>query len=339
MRAVNFQKWAHIAGDWAKRFATAKALILMYHRVAEPERDPWGLAVSPQRFGEQMAMLKKYAQPIRLGELIQHLRSGRCPERAVAVTFDDGYADNLYQAKPILDRHQIPATVFIATDYVRQERPFWWDILEDICFQPQQLPRTLHWPLAGREEPIDLGQAAAGRTSGAGVFPWEAEPGTRLHFFYTVWEKLLRLPLADREDALRQLADWSGQQPRQAADRRPMRPDELPALESSGWVEIGAHTASHAALSAHSRTLQREEIAKSKSYLEYLLRHPICTFSYPYGDYSRTTVALVKALGFTGACTTQESIVWKRSRSHYLPRFNVLNWKGDTFKNRIINQL
>ena len=338
MMALNLQKWRHTVGDWVKQFATAKALILMYHRVAEPERDPWGLAVAPQRFEEQMVILKKYAQPIRLGELIQQLRSGRCPERAVAVTFDDGYADNLYQAKPILDRHQIPATVFIATDYVRQERPFWWDTLADICFQPEQLPKTLRWPLS-REEPIELKQAAVDRTSGAGVFPWEAALGTRLHFFYTIWEKLIRLPVAEREDALRQLTDWSGQQPRQAADRRPIRADELPALESSSWVEIGAHTASHAALSAHSRARQREEIAKSKSYLEHLLRHPVCTFSYPYGDYSRTTVALVKALGFTGACTTQESAVWKRSPSHRLPRCNVLNWKGDTFKNRIINQL
>jgi len=338
MTAVNFQKWGRAAGDWVKRFATARALILMYHRVAEPERDPWGLAVSPQRFEEQMAILKKYAQPMRLGELIQQLRSGRCPERAVAVTFDDGYADNLYQAKPVLDRYQIPATVFIATDYIRQERPFWWDTLEDICFQPQQLPKTLTWPL-GRKKTIDLRQAAADRTSGAGVFPWEAAPGTRLHFFYTVWEKLLRLPVAQREDALRQLADWSGHPPKQPADRRPLRPEELPALESSGWVETGAHTLSHAALSAHSRARQTEEIAKSKSYLEGLLRHPVCTFSYPYGDYSRTTVALVKALGFIGACTTQESVIWKRSCPHRLPRRNVLNWKGETFKNRILSQL
>lgn len=339
MTAVNLQKWGRAAGDWVKRFATTRASILMYHRVAEPERDPWGLAVSPQRFEEQMAVLKKCAQPIRLGELIQQLRSGRCPERAVAVTFDDGYADNLYQAKPVLDRYQIPATVFIATDYVRQARPFWWDTLEDICFQPEQLPKTLHWSLAGREEQIDLGQAASDRTSGAGIFPWEAKPGTRLHFFYTIWEKLLRLPIAEQEDALRQLADWSGQQPWHPDGRRPMRADELPTLESSGWVEIGAHTASHAALSAQSRTRQREEIAKSKSYLEHLLQHPICTFSYPYGDYSRTTAALVKALGFTGACTTQEAIVWKHSRSYCLPRFNVLNWKGDTFKNKILSQL
>jgi peptidoglycan/xylan/chitin deacetylase (PgdA/CDA1 family) len=106
--------------------------ILLYHRVAEPPRDPWSLAVSPAAFERQVAFLAGHCAPLPLAELLERRRRGALPRRAVALTFDDGYADNLHAALPALERHGVPATVYVATGYVGADRPFWWDEAEEL---------------------------------------------------------------------------------------------------------------------------------------------------------------------------------------------------------------
>src|SRR6185437_3528364 len=103
--------------------------ILMYHRVADVAVDPWRLAVSPGWFERQMADLARHRSPMPVGELVDRLRRGTAPKDAVAVTFDDGYVDNLVYAKPILAEYGIPATLFLPTGSVGQPEEFWWDEL------------------------------------------------------------------------------------------------------------------------------------------------------------------------------------------------------------------
>jgi peptidoglycan/xylan/chitin deacetylase (PgdA/CDA1 family) len=106
------------------RFRTG-ALILGYHRVADVDKDPLHLFVSLENFAEQMEVIRQIACPISMQGLVSRFQDGDHPRNAVAVTFDDGYADILYQALPILARYDIPATIFLATGYLG--RKFWWD--------------------------------------------------------------------------------------------------------------------------------------------------------------------------------------------------------------------
>jgi peptidoglycan/xylan/chitin deacetylase (PgdA/CDA1 family) len=92
--------------------------ILMYHRVAAVQQDPWDLAVSPDTFEQQLAYLKRNNTTMALDKLVQGLRGGKLPDNAVAITFDDGYRDNLVQAKPLLAHYGLPATLFLATGLV-----------------------------------------------------------------------------------------------------------------------------------------------------------------------------------------------------------------------------
>src|ERR1700722_15380665 len=92
-------------------------VVLMYHRIDDPPVDPWGICVSADRFKEQMECLSRLNVACHLNDI--QSRGGR-----VAVTFDDGYADNLYAAKPILERYAIPATVFVISGSSDQES-FW----------------------------------------------------------------------------------------------------------------------------------------------------------------------------------------------------------------------
>ena len=101
-----------------------RPLVLLYHRVAQLDDDPWQLAVTPRHFEQQLRVLKTFFRIVPLTQLVEDAQNG-----TVAITFDDGYADNLTIAAPILERHHAPATFFIATEPIRSQREFWWDEL------------------------------------------------------------------------------------------------------------------------------------------------------------------------------------------------------------------
>ena len=91
--------------------------------------DPWGLAVQPDRFEQQLAVVRRTRYPLPMSEFVSRLERGTLPDKAVAVTFDDGYVDNLHEAsrdwRPrVCRRHcsSLPAS----SDSVRST---WWDEL------------------------------------------------------------------------------------------------------------------------------------------------------------------------------------------------------------------
>jgi peptidoglycan/xylan/chitin deacetylase (PgdA/CDA1 family) len=83
--------------------------------------------VTPQHFADHLEALQKNYHPVSLKELTHAIKEGRIPDNAIAVTFDDGYADNLYAAKPLLEHYNTPATVFVTAGYIGQEKKFNWD--------------------------------------------------------------------------------------------------------------------------------------------------------------------------------------------------------------------
>ena len=101
----------------------------MYHRIAHAAVDPWELAVDPDRFEQHLDVLRRTRTPMSLEEFIRRLDAGSLPADAVVVTFDDGYADNLFNAKPRLISADIPATVFLSTGYLGRPGEYWWDEL------------------------------------------------------------------------------------------------------------------------------------------------------------------------------------------------------------------
>ena len=96
-----------------------------------------------------------------LRELSQAYQQENLPRRAVVVTFDDGYYDNLANAKPLLERYSIPATLFVATGYSEREGEFWSDELERLLLQPGNLPDTLNLTITGKRHHWNLGDATS----------------------------------------------------------------------------------------------------------------------------------------------------------------------------------
>ena len=117
--------------------------MLVYHRIGERSLDPWHLMIDPEIFAGQIETLARDWTPISLSELVEGVGRRQLPERAVAVTFDDGYADNLELAAPILLGHRIPATLFVAAELIDAGGPPWWDELASLLLEPARLPTTL----------------------------------------------------------------------------------------------------------------------------------------------------------------------------------------------------
>ena len=315
------------------RRMTARAVILMYHRIGPADGDPWHLGVSPERFDEHLSVLTKVMHPLSMGQLVKALHERRLPRRAAVVTLDDGYADNLHTAKPLLERHRVPATVFVTSGYVGLPREFWWDELEGYVLHPDLLPPTLRLELGGRVHQLELGEAArydeAQRRGDRTRRTWEAAASTRLGFYRAVWELLRSAPDSERRRGLDALRAWAGHDGRARATRRPLARDELVALGRDGLVEIGAHSVSHPHLSTLDTAGQREEIQRCKAYLEGIVSRPVTSFAYPHGDFAPVTATLVREAGFASACSTVTASIGARSDAYALPRFAVGDCSGD----------
>ena len=320
----------------------SKVLILLYHRVAELPCDPQLLSVTPKHFEEHLEVLRRLGRPISLQELAKRLRSGNLLHRSVVLTFDDGYADNLRNAEPMLERHGFPATAFVTTGYAGGSREFWWDELERLLLQPGTLPPTLCVSVNGSVARWDLGDAAVygdddyGRYRGWNVL--ETGDPTPRHAVYRVLCPLLRpLPEGDRRKALDQLGALAPTEAAPRAVNRPLSVADVSRLPENGLVEVGAHTVTHSVLSPLSGPAQKAEIEGSKRWLEEVLGHPVSAFSYPYGkrsDYTPETVALVREAGFGCACSNFAGVVGRDTDLFELPRILIRDWDGDEFARR-----
>jgi peptidoglycan/xylan/chitin deacetylase (PgdA/CDA1 family) len=325
-----------------KRFA-AKSLILMYHRVADVELDPWSICVTPQQFGEQLEVLQEYANPISLKQFIEAHQNGGVPHGSVVITFDDGYADNLHYAKPLLECYNLPATIFISTGYIGQGQEFWWDELERLLLRPGQLPEQLDLKIDGIYHRWELGDAAnyceedywRDRNQRA----WDSDPNSRMFFYFSVWQKLRLLSDSDRRTLLDNLSTWVGDAPVISQHTRSLSPEELTTLGQGNLIEIGAHTVTHPCLSLQPKTSQQDEIQRSKAELETLLNRPVTSFSYPFGDYTAETVELTRSAGFVCACSTAQESIWRHSDRFELPRLAVQNWNREDFRQQLVRWL
>jgi peptidoglycan/xylan/chitin deacetylase (PgdA/CDA1 family) len=256
--------------------------VLIFHRVL-PEPD----ALFPQemharRFDEMCGWLKSWFNVLPLDQAVVRLQAGSLPERAACITFDDGYADNHDVAAPILKRHGLTATFFIATGFLDGGR-MWNDTVIESFRQ------------AGKAT-VDLGQA--------GCFPINTFAEKRAAID-SVIRQLKYLPIDERLVLAAQVAESAQAAP---PDNLMMTSPQVKALRQWG-MQIGAHTMSHPILARLAEVDARQEIKSSKDCLEGLLGERVGLFAYPNGkpneDYHSRTVEIVRSLGFDAAVSTQ----------------------------------
>ncbi len=325
------------AKHWLRYHLAAHALILMYHRVALLENDPHLLAVTPEHFAAHLEIMRQYGRPMLLSQLAHAVGNGHLPDRALVVTFDDGYADNLYHAKPLLRRFDIPATVFVVAAQLESRLEFWWDELDRLLLQPGMLPVSLQLEIGGKAHEWQLGQASEYGT--ADYFrdaAWHIEcpqdPTPRHALFRELFSHVLGLTEDDRAGLFEQLRSWAGVEPAGRPTHRVLTAAELHSLAEDGLIDVGAHTMNHPLLAGLPAPQQAREVRDSKACLESVLQRPVSSFAYPNGSYTRETVSIVKGAGFDAACTSEADVIWQAVDPFQLPRLGVRDWDGATFQ-------
>jgi peptidoglycan/xylan/chitin deacetylase (PgdA/CDA1 family) len=298
-------------------------VILMYHRVVDVSSTAHQIATSPDHFHQHMEHLQSNYHPMRLTDVAAALDENSLPRRGVVVTFDDGYIDNYTFAFPILEKFQVPATIFVTSGYIGRNREYWWDELERIFFNSEHLPEKLKTSINGTDIELQL--------------PTTNKEQRRLthksmHAF------LRNLRPEDRDNVLSSLATWAGVEENCRQEYRCMNTDEILKLSQSGVIDIGAHTITHPVLSTLSVEEQYDEMVGSQKRLESILGRPVHTFAYPYGasgDFTPQTLEIVREAGFKAVCTTVSGTVTNEKDPMSLPRRTVGDWDLVTFEQQL----
>ena len=261
--------------------------VLMYHRIRDHDASLGGLPL--EVFTAHMEWLRERCDPIWPEELPERLRETRPRKPAVLVTFDDGFRDYHDRAYPVLRRLQIPATVFLATQFMDRggEGIMWTEELQWAAVSTQKKSVTLPWDtqktleLPDREARARLGEIAR--------------------------EHLKSLPDDERRTTLDALLRELGGAPNRG--REMLNWDEVRATMQ--WTRYGGHTHTHPILSRLPRPEAEREIATCRERIKAETGHDPKTFAYPNGrasDYTAETQAILKEQGFTLAFTTVEGV-------------------------------
>ena len=304
----------------------------MYHRIASPRSDVWEVAVSADRFEQQLKVLQQKMNIVSLQELID---TSHLSGNMAAITFDDGYIDNFEIAKPILEQYQTPATFFITSKQTEKEQFYWWDVLENCILFAEKLPHVFE--LFENDFPLKFFLENETQLSEQLIKihrSWKAcsEPPHTLRskLFYSLWQFLKALPHVQQQQRLKEIVSWAGTPKFIAADYRTMSNTELGELAGNSLFTIGAHTVTHPALGQHDAAFQKNEMMENRRFLQQIINKEVNLLAYPYGNYNSDTLMLAWELGFKAAFTTEEK-VFDISKIYRLGRFQVKNITGEEF--------
>ncbi len=283
--------------------ASARLSILIFHRVLAAPDPLFPHEVDAERFSRICAWVRRWFNVLPLDLACQRLRDRSLPARALAITFDDGYADNHDIALPILRQHGLSATFFVATGFLDGGRMWNDTLVEAVRLTRSDQLNVESAGLAGLER-LPVRSFAERREAIRGLI------------------KACRyLPVEQRERATQAIAAAAGTQ---LPTNLMMRSSQVQAMVAQGML-LGGHTVSHPILTRLPRAQARSEMQMGKDRLEALTQVPIKLFAYPNGkpeeDFSADHVQLAQEIGFEAAVTTAWGTSQSDSNRFKLPRF------------------
>ncbi|MBA4282489.1 polysaccharide deacetylase family protein, partial [Ralstonia sp.] len=283
--------------------ARGRLSVLIFHRVL-PQADPLLPGeFDALRFAQLCSWVRQWFRVLPLEAAVERLRAGDLPARAMAITFDDGYADNHDVALPILQATGLSATFFVATGFLNGGR-MWNDTLIEA------VRRTRH-------DRLDLAEAGI---EGLASLAVDSLPARR-----AAVSALIRgcryLPPTQRARAVEGVARAAGVR---LPDGLMMNDDQVRLLRKAG-MGIGGHTVNHPILARLAAQDALSEIAQGKACLQEILQDDVSLFAYPNGrpdeDYRAEHTAMVQASGYRAAFTTAWGSACSGSDLFQLPRF------------------
>jgi peptidoglycan/xylan/chitin deacetylase (PgdA/CDA1 family) len=279
----------------------AKLSILIFHRVLAQPDPLFPGEQGVRRFDEILCWMARWFQVIPLDQAVSQLAAGTLPARAAAITFDDGYADNATEALPVLKKHGMAATFFVATSFLDGGRMWNDSVIETIRAHPGNM--------------IDL------RDIGLGVHSLESSQQRRAAIDHLLG-KIKYLEPQKRHETVLAVGKIAGNLlPRDLM----MTSDQVRQLHREG-MQIGAHTCSHPILASLTDEEAHSEIRLGKVALESLVGEQVTLFAYPNGrpgkDYLAKHALMAKQVGFAAAVTTAPGVSSGQTDPFQLPRFS-----------------
>jgi len=316
------QRWlarsARALGSAAELVASQRLSVLIFHRVLAQPDPIFPGEMHAARFEQLLAVLAEAFEVLPLSQAVQLQSLAQLPPRALAITFDDGYADNAEIALPLLQKQGLCATFFVATGFLDGGRMFNDSVIETL--RRSKLQR------------IDLS------LFGDGVRPL-GSAAERCAAIEAVLKHVKYLSLAGREEELAVLHASAGS-PVLPTDLM-MRSEQVRQLHQAG-MEIGGHTVRHPILQVLGDEEAEQEISAGRQRLQDLIQAPVDVFAYPNGkpgqDYGRREVEIVKRLGFKAAVSTSKGVVTPESDRFQLPRFSPWDRSALRFAGRLLQQ-
>ena len=297
-----------------------QSLVLLYHRINKLDTSHFSLTVTPKRFEEQIKYLNDRFNIISLSKLISQLKNSEVKNNSIVITIDDGYNDNLYYAKPILEKYNVPATVFVTAGMLGRE--FWWDELERIIqINHSDIYKKLELNIKGKE------------------FSWIIKNSLETKRVYKELHNLLKYTTEEeRSQKFKEIWRWTSTSRTERVLYKALTADEVKKLASGGLIEIGAHTLTHPCLSCEPLEVQKYQIEKSKGVLEKILGYEVKIFSYPFGtslDINREIIELTKKAGYESAIAFEQGLVHNNSDPYRIPRYSIQNWDLNELQDKI----
>lgn len=287
--------------------ANARLNVLIFHRVL-PQPDPlFPDEVDAARFDELLGWVKAWFNVLPLDEAAKRLQDGSLPARAAALSFDDGYADNHDVALPLLQRHGLPCSFFVATGFLDGGR-MWNDTLIEAVRRSGKPVLDLRGLRDAHGK--DLGQHALGDTA------------SRRAALGRLIERVKYLPPEPRLACVDAIAERAEVSP--PGDLM-MSTEQVRGLRRAG-MQIGAHTVSHPILAKLDARQAADEMSRSRDALQVLLGEKVGLFAYPNGkpgtDYLPDVhPAIVRELGFDAAVSTRWAAARRGDDVFQIPRF------------------
>lgn len=312
-------------------FTSNKIIVLMYHRVVNKIGDPWHLAVSPANFELQLAMLRKNFTIISVNELILQISQKKIKKKCICLTFDDAYSDNFLFAQPLLEKYNCPATFFVPTNFINANKPFWWDVLEELILHSPSLPLKLSLSIKGKNYNFNLKKQTINKDEFHQQNSWtyKKEPPTERCKLYLDVCALFR-PFSEKEVDfyLQQIKEWAGYQIKLVYDSA-MSFIQLTQLSNNPLFSVGVHTCTHLDLNCHSNLEQQVQIIDCAKHLKFQYANFVNAIAYPFGSYNKSTLTIVDQQKISVGFTTNSGFVNKHSKPFELNRFEVIDIPGE----------
>jgi len=304
---VGFRAIAALRAErWLRPVAQGRGLILTFHHVR-----PWReRAFAPNRLLEITPDFLDQVLAILREEKVDIVPLDEVPARLAepgpffaALTFDDGYRDNLEHAAPVLRRHDAPWTMFVTPGFADGDARLWWLDLEEAVARLDAVPFE-------------------------GTMISSRSPAEKAAAFSHVYGRLRAGPEGVLRDEIARLAAAAGIDSGRMVRTLCLDWSELAALAEQPGVTIGAHTLSPPMLAKPPDAFARREIVESRERIERALGRPVQHFAYPVGDPTSAgprDFALAREAGFATAVTTRPGHLFKEHAEHLhaLPRVSV----------------